>query len=149
MDVASFTPLQRRDSHFCAPGLGMSSGFWQVDVKQNCFLPLIRIIQPELQYTFFFELQRPYLVFKVPATPSFKKAERFPTAAFSFHRPHIWWSEEGFHLTLPRYADFGRLSQSPLFQMNERLGRVQRTWTTPRKEAYMPEEMGFPDFLGP
>lgn len=90
VDVALFVPLQRRDTNGCAPGLGMSSGFWQVDVRQNCFLPLIHIIQTERQYNFFSELQRPYWVFKL-LVPLIKLSDSRQqlNVAFSFRRPHI------------------------------------------------------------
>lgn len=61
IDLVSFTPFQKDLANLCALGLGTSSGFWQVELKQNCFFPVIHNFQPELQFSFFLELQRSYL----------------------------------------------------------------------------------------
>lgn len=53
--------------------LGLDPGLWQVEVKQNNFLPVVHVLQPELQ-TSNLNFIDPNLIFRITATPSFKKA---------------------------------------------------------------------------
>lgn len=137
--LASFTPLQRRPTNLanlCAPGLGTSSGLWQVGVKQNCFQSVIYIFPPELQYSFFLWTSKilAWSLGCLPLLPLRKQSSSFqqlndcsrPDVLSS--TPHIWWFDGRLHF-LSQCADFSRPNEktSPLYWRKEWLGRVQRT----------------------
>lgn len=150
--TASFTPLQRRGTDPCAPGLGTSSGFSQADVEQNCFFLMIHIFNLNFSTGFSLNFRDPTWSSACLLLLPYKKVERFLPGAHCFLFSQTTHSVVGGRISFytPIVCRLWQ-TQPESSPPDERKTRksLEDPGYRPRKETYMPGETGVPDFLGP